>query len=230
MVVEVFESVNKLLKDITKSFRDIKNGRGILAGEECLKPIARDILRKVNVKMSGRKHTIALYKLKGTFPFSLDFFDAREKKKLSKKVAKLVFLLSREGSHQVTDLVEKKPGRFVAYAKLFSKPNAVGVSLTDKSDGTKPRFESEVAFSHNGNAFDGKLITAMLALVERTTGKSVGEIFASGTTDFAVPKEIFKKLNSLFLCVGENVFCHRCLLFFSVYIIEKILSRLSRSG
>ena len=107
MVIKVFKSVNKLLKDIRKSFRSIKNGPHALAGEECLKTIARDILYKVNVKMGGRGRIITFDKLKGPFLFPLDFFDARAKKQFPKKVAKVVFLPCRKGSHQVTDLVEK---------------------------------------------------------------------------------------------------------------------------
>jgi len=107
MVIKVFKSVNKLLKDIRKSFRDLKNRRGIFTGEECLKTIARDILYKVNVKMGGRGRIITFDNLKGPFLFPLDFFDAREKKKFPKKVAKVVFLPCRKGSHQVADLVEK---------------------------------------------------------------------------------------------------------------------------
>jgi len=230
MVVEVFKSANKLLKDIRKSFRDIKNRCGIFTGEEGLETIARDILCKVNVKMGGREGIITFDKLKGTMLFSLDLFDSGNENKISNKMTEVVFLLGRKGSHQVTDFVEEKPGGFVAYAEVFGKPHAVNVSFADNGDGTEPGFERKMAFAHDGNTFDGELVTAMLALVERTTGKSVGGIFASRTADFTVPEEIFKKLYSLFLGVGENIFCHRDLLFFSVYIIEKNSSKLSRSG
>ena len=104
---------------------------------------------------------------------------------------------------------------------MFGKTHAVNVSFTDNSHSAEPGFERKMTFAHDGNAFDGKLVTAMIALVERTTGKSVGGIFTSGTADFAVPEEIFKKLYSLFFAVGENILCHRSLLFFSLYILSK---------
>jgi len=104
---------------------------------------------------------------------------------------------------------------------MFGKTHAVNVSFTDNSHSAEPGFERKMTFAHDRYAFDGKLVTAMPALVERTTGESVGGIFTSGTADFSVPEEIFKKLDSLFFAVGENIFCHRSLLFFSLYILSK---------
>jgi hypothetical protein len=110
--------------------------------------------------------------------------------------------------------VEKKPGGFVAYTKVFGKHNTVYVSFTDNGEGTEPGFETEVTFSHDGDAFEGKLMAAVGALVERATREAIDGVFAAGAEDFLFPEKTFEKLDNFFLGVAEDVFCHCSLLCF----------------
>lgn len=84
---------------------------------------------------------IAFDKLKGAFLFSLDFFNAGDEEKLAQEMTEAAFLFGGKISHQVAYLVKKKPGGFVAYAKVFRKHNTVNVAFTDNGDGTEPGFE-----------------------------------------------------------------------------------------
>lgn len=141
MVVEIFKSVNKLLENVRKSVVRFRYGRGCFTGKEFFKGITRGSLDKVNVKMRWRKRMITFDKLKGAFLFSLDAFDTGDEEKFSQEMAEVVFLSGGERSHEVAYLMKKKPGGFVAYAKVFRKHNTVHVTFTDNGDSTEPGFE-----------------------------------------------------------------------------------------
>lgn len=65
-----------------------------------------------------------------------------------------------------------------------------------------------MAFSHNGDTFDGELVSAMGALIEWAGRKMVSGMFTSWAEDFFFPKKIFEKPDNFFVAVGENAFCH----------------------
>ncbi|MFN3659789.1 MAG: hypothetical protein ACK4TN_00960 [Brevinematales bacterium] len=72
-------------------------------------------------------------------------------------------------------------------------------------------------------------MSAMGALIEWAGRKTGSGVFASRAKDLFSPKKSFEELDNFFLAIGENTCCHGDLLcvFFSIYIIEKILLNLS---
>lgn len=183
VVIGVIEKALKLTYDGKEAF-----SRGVFSPRD---GFPRKVLR-------GKK---ALYMRKGRFLYEVDAnarrgccailnglawffccllvcFDAGNEEKMAVYGGGLC--RSDRFSHDVSDLVEKKPGAFVRDGKFLGEVNSGNaVVLAEENYGLQPMSEGEVAFAKDGDAFEGELFSTTGALVNATGRDAVGLVLAA---------------------------------------------------